>query len=1712
MKLHSVIKSIIIIALFSFAVISSHAEIIPYLQTPTSTSIWVSWKTHVDGNSKVYYGTNEANLNMEATGTTDQLFDTGYSQDFFWHLVKLSGLQPNTKYYYKVETGSDVSEVYSFMTQPTEGTNSGKYRVLVLGDHQIVNEKRFKKLTDAAKRKIQELYGQNIEEHINLVVHVGDQVDLGNLTHWDEIHFDQTENISPYLPQMLLIGNHETYGNTYQGGPRQSYYDLFVLDDNVGYKGIMSNTEEYYSFQVANIVFLMMSTEYPYLNTTQLAWATNIINEANNDNNIDWIISDGHRPIYAEQYYNDVSPWVRDNIIPKLVETEKAALHIGAHHHLYARGQERDYPLYNIISGGTAWNQAWGMSNELDHDNVQKTICEWAYQIIEFDLDTKEMHVNTYSVGNWVEEFDNKHIDYFYRKQGKSGPNKPEITNEFAEAITLPFTFESSAYATDNGEPYNSVQFQIASDDQFANLEFDLIRDFENMYGNETGTPTDIEDRNEGVDIFKQTIENNKLYNGTHFVRVRHRDKNIMWSEWSEAKEFEVTGSLDGEPELSVDKKSYNLSEDIVINFKNAPGNQKDWIGIYPKDINPGDQASEDWTYINGQSAGQVILNIPTTGEFYAVLLENDGYTELGDRVYFYVGMIPNVTTDKEKYDIGDDIVVNFDNAPSLTSDWIGIYRVGHTPGQEYSTDWAYVSGESGTTTLGPLEKGYYFVNYFLQDAYFEPGERVRIQVGEQISTISLNKTEFEIDENIVIFFDNGAGTDKDWMGIFKAGDDPKQDPLVQYVYVDGRVSGDVSFSSDITVGEPGSLPGEPGEYFVAFFINDSYDEISNRVYFTIKSDEDEGAITDDPKEDRFGIDYVDYMAPFYHGVASGDPQADRVMIWTRVTPNGEYGLYWKDEIAVSGTEQEVDFPSEIEVNWHVFKDVNLTQHVQSGTYTTNEDRDWTVKVDVMGLEPGTTYYYVFEYDGRWSIIGRTMTTPANELDRVKLAVITCPNWQWGHFSAYSRIAERNDLSAWVIMGDYYYEYAPGTYQNPSIENRDHFPANEIITLADYRGRHYQYKMDKGSRDIHQQLPMINTWDDHEVTNDSWMNGAENHDENEGDYNTRVGNSLKAYYEWMPMRHQNMENDPQGRKIYRTISYGNLVDLFVLETRLSGRMEQLQPKGGESEIDLNEYFDPNRTMLGEGQLNWLLDEMTNSDAHWKGIVSSIMMTQLYGFGPTVELVPGLVIPGIGNLDGWDGYIAERHKIYNAVASNNIENFLVISGDFHMGFASHLTGNPLNFPFDPTNPMAPNPWPLFDGTTGAGALGVEFTTPSISAANLNEQTAPFNGIPVFGLPERHPIALAVEAEAQAGNPQNYYANSDQHGYMVVDFTKEKVQTDFFFVTNDKAATDPLRAAHPVLDRTETEMFGKGVYSLSGENRLMTTPRPSDKIQNSAPLAPPYPPIMFGNVQTQYVCFGAQNVMLGDFGMEMLEVQGGTQDFDYSWYPAYGLDDATKMHPVINNISADRTYTLTVTDRMSGMTKDYTLRVEVRDISDVEVPRLIRIAKNGSVDLASLIINGAEGFTYNWSDKKGWTQTLANSESYDFDPASRIARLYMTAVDVNGCELPEKRVIVIEDSRKDGFTIEDVATGANGEAVMISYPNPAIESINILADFNKKGKLKVSIVDLSGNKLIEFDRNNTNTIDEVINVANLTSGTYMIIVESNEDTVVQKFVKQ
>lgn len=418
----------------------------------------------------------------------------------------------------------------------------------------------------------------------------------------------------------------------------------------------------------------------------------------------------------------------------------------------------------------------------------------------------------------------------------------------------------------------------------------------------------------------------------------------------------------------------------------------------------------------------------------------------------------------------------------------------------------------------------------------------------------------------------------------------------------------------------------------------------------------------------------------FRHGVASGDPLADRVVIWTRVTYLGP-----------------PDAKVPVSVRWEVAEDAGFTRLVAQGRAVTGPERDYTVKIDVAGLKPGTDYFYRFLGADQASPTGRARTLPAGPTRDVVLAVASCSLFPNGYFNAYRAIADLPRVDAVLHLGDYIYEYGgPDSYgmNSPVAKERPHDPPREIVSLDDYRRRHAQYKADPDSQAAHARAPWIVAWDDHETANDSFLNGAENHDPpQEGDWTARKAVALKAYYEWMPIR-EPAPGQGLAEASMRSFRFGDLAQLVMIETRLTARDQQLDLErdlAGGVEAFRAKLNDPGRRMMSEAQARWIAAEVAGSvkAGHaWQVLGNQVLMARVAP--PTRaslkpdeaarlrpqalrrleqrEKAAAMKVPVA--LDMWDGYPADRERLYALLRSAGARP-VVLAGDSHSFWANEL---------------------------------------------------------------------------------------------------------------------------------------------------------------------------------------------------------------------------------------------------------------------------------------------------------------------------------------------------------------------------------------------------------------------------------------------------------
>lgn len=506
----------------------------------------------------------------------------------------------------------------------------------------------------------------------------------------------------------------------------------------------------------------------------------------------------------------------------------------------------------------------------------------------------------------------------------------------------------------------------------------------------------------------------------------------------------------------------------------------------------------------------------------------------------------------------------------------------------------------------------------------------------------------------------------------------------------------------------------------------------------------------------------------FDHGVASGDAMKDAVVLWTRVTPTEPTTRALVANVHYSVSEEAIrslaaGTPAEGSL-------------VRQMPLATSANRDFTVKVDLQDLDADTVYFFCFSVAGpnglQFSPVGKTRTMPASGGEKMSLAVVSCSNWPFGFFNVYKAISERDDVDAVIHLGDYIYEYGVDGYGGKVGEQigRRHDPVTEIVTLEDYRTRHRQYKSDPDLQAAHAIAPWYCTWDDHESTNNSYRVGAQNHnpEDNEGDWTTRKQVAVQAYFEWMPVR----EPKPGMAReaFYRKMDFGDLATIFLLESRLLGRSEEIS-WFDELSMDMSmpellaktaevraRVDDPSRTLLGKVQEDWLdagLKESVSSGKTWQLLANQVIMAEVRipqfakvltdaekeqiagGFGEMMMAFAPLGQPW--NLDAWDGFPAARKRLYSSARAANAR-IVTVTGDTHTAWANDLHD-------------------------GDDLVGVEFGCTSVSSPGMG-----------MSVPLERLGPLTAEA-----NKDVVWHDPYRSGFTMLTLTPEKAVADFYTVT-------------------------------------------------------------------------------------------------------------------------------------------------------------------------------------------------------------------------------------------------------------------------------------------------------------------------------------------
>jgi len=541
-----------------------------------------------------------------------------------------------------------------------------------------------------------------------------------------------------------------------------------------------------------------------------------------------------------------------------------------------------------------------------------------------------------------------------------------------------------------------------------------------------------------------------------------------------------------------------------------------------------------------------------------------------------------------------------------------------------------------------------------------------------------------------------------------------------------------------------------------------------------------------------------DPMVNFNYGVASGDPSLDGMVLWT-------YARYADASL----------MNNSVPLKYELATDNAFTNVVKSGDANATSTTGFTVKINLSGLKPGAEYFYRFTSGFFKSGVGKTRTLPSMDAKQVKLAVFSCTLYSAGFFNAYAEAA-KSDAQFAIHLGDYIYEYGsePSKYGNTDLLNKTSasamsrvaLPANDIVSLDDYRTRYAQYRSDPNLQVLHASMPWITVWDDHEFANNAFMTGAENHNpKTQGDWTIRKNNAAQAYHEWLPNR-----NDPLDAtnrfKIYRRFDFANILSLHMLDTRIEGRVQQYANYGtAVSVADYQPYIagltsgsDINRTMISPAQLDWLQKGFAASTAKWQVLGNQDIMAKIWWpanvltslgavyFNPSAAnqaafsqsvtdyLTAKMTLASGGsltatqtalldltsnpklpyNLDAWDGYPLNRELVLQSIQALN-KPLIALSGDSHNAWFAQLT------------------------TLKGQKVGVEFAGSSV--------TSP--GFESLGLAS---IAPALDGSINSkqwidGNGKNFgmiddlnFIDTKSRGYLMMTFTLDNVKGEYIYL--------------------------------------------------------------------------------------------------------------------------------------------------------------------------------------------------------------------------------------------------------------------------------------------------------------------------------------------
>lgn len=544
-----------------------------YLQTPTTTSVYASWHSTQTSGTSLQYGTTFA-LGYTATGSYETI-GTKY-----WYTVKLNGLIPNTHYYYRCISGTDTSQIYEFRTLFEQSTPGKHLRFAIIGDSQTnVNMPAI--VSNAMEDKFKELYGTHWVDSVSLVIRTGDMVgDGSNLALYEQEYFNPFGNLTRSIPFMISIGNHEMENNY--------YYQYMKYDDFSDFSYPDPLTERYYSFKIANCRFIAMNSNSAYQNAAQTNWLHNKLDQSNADPYTDFVFTYNHHPGHSEMWPDGNTSYSENSIYPELATSPKVVLNTYGHSHNYERGvfksthgQPQDFRLMCVGGAGAELDRCGMYANQTDYPEIQTMHDYYSYVIVDVNVDNKSYTATTYSLGNPDKRMNNIPIETWHYFANQPAPEKPLALVPSNSSSVTPTLIASYFQGVDS---LMSSQFQITSTlGNWTSLVIDTTRDLTDIF-QDSGAPNFISiDKNLGIDLQRMHVPAGKLTIGnTYAWRIRYRDQNIKWSDWSEPATFTVVALIGDSADFIAD-----------TTVGNAP------LTVHFTDLSTGIPTAWEWDFTN---------------------------------------------------------------------------------------------------------------------------------------------------------------------------------------------------------------------------------------------------------------------------------------------------------------------------------------------------------------------------------------------------------------------------------------------------------------------------------------------------------------------------------------------------------------------------------------------------------------------------------------------------------------------------------------------------------------------------------------------------------------------------------------------------------------------------------------------------------------------------------------------------------------------------------------------------------------------------------------------------------------------------------------------------------------------------------------------------------------------------------------------------------